>query len=294
MARQYRLLNPDGTFNVVRKGVRHRISRDVYHTLLSVSWPAFMGLLAGGYLITNALFALAYLLCGPDALAGVANEGGWRRYLDAFFFSVQTLATIGYGKITPQGIPANLLVTIEALFGLLGVALATGLLFSRFSRPTARITFSRVAMMAPHEGVLSLVFRMANVRLNQIVEAKVSVSLAIDEKTAEGEAYRNFYDLGLERSNSPIFVLSWTVVHPVNELSPLRGLTRQQLFEKHAEIIVSVTGIDETFSQAIHARYSYIPDEIIWGGYFEDILSRNECREVIINLERMHDYRTGG
>lgn len=288
---QYRLLNHDGTFNIRRHGVRKRVFSDLYHGLLSVSWPTFLALLAGTYLLVNGLFAVAYTLCGEGALEGASKQGWPDRLVDAFFFSVQTLATIGYGRITPAGIPANLLVTCEALLGLLGLALATGLLFARFSRPTARVRFSNVAMLSPHEGVPSLVFRMANARLNQIVEARVRVSLARDEVTAEGERYRTFYDLELERSESPIFALSWTVVHPITEKSPLHGATRESLGACRAEIFVSLTGIDETFSQAIHTRFSYIPSEIVWGGLFEDILSRVDDGQITIDLDRLNDYR---
>jgi inward rectifier potassium channel len=288
---QYRLLNQDGTFNILRRGLRHKVSRDLYHTLLATSWARLLLALVMLYFGVNALFAVGYTLCGPNALEGIpAGETFPHRVLDAFFFSVQTLATIGYGKITPRGLPANILVTIEALLGLLGVALATGLLFARFSRPTARVVFSRVAMISPHEGVPSLLFRMANARLNQIVEARVAVTLAKDEVTAEGERYRTFYDLQLERSVSPIFVLSWTVVHPINEQSPLKGMTREKLMETQAELIVTLTGIDETFAQTIHTRFSYTPDEIIWNGTFEDILTRDDTHRIMIDLAKIHQY----
>jgi inward rectifier potassium channel len=161
-ANTYRLLNRDGTFNVSRKGINRAPVRDLYHTLLRVKTFEFMGLLMGFYFMINLLFAWGYTLCGPTALEGASRESEARHFLDAFFFSVQTFATIGYGKITPSGILANSLVTLEALTGLLGVAMATGLLFARFSRPTARVIFSDVALIAPHEGVPSFLFRMAN------------------------------------------------------------------------------------------------------------------------------------
>lgn len=286
---EFRLLNRDGTFNIERYGIRKRAFTDTYHSLLAASWIRFLTLLAGTYFVVNSVFALAYMLCGPNGLTGVATDTAYHRLLDAFFFSVQTLATIGYGRITPNGIPANILVTVEAFFGLLGLALATGLLFARFSKPTARVLFSRVAMISRHEGVPSFQFRMANARLNQIVEARVRVSVARDEVTTEGETYRNFYDLELERGDSPIFVLSWTVVHAINEKSPLHGVTPEQLAASHTEIFVSLTGIDETFSQVIHARFSYIPSEIVWGGRFVDILSR-AGRGAAVNLALIHDY----
>lgn len=288
---QYRLLNRDGSFNIARRGMRKKISRDLYHSLLAASWSQFMSLLGGFYLVINIFFAVAYTLCGEGALEGASTVDLSHRLLDSFFFSVQTLATIGYGRITPVGIPANLLVTLEALIGLLGVALMTGLLFARFSKPTARVLFSRNAMISPQDGVPCFVFRMANARLNQIVEARVGVSLARNEVTTEGEKYRNFYSLVLERGDSPIFALSWTVVHPITKESPLYGMTQEMLMETEAEFIVSLTGIDGTFSQTIHSRISYIPSEIVWGGVFEDMLSRDIHQTILIDLSRIHNYR---
>jgi inward rectifier potassium channel len=284
-------MNQDGSFNIARKGMRGGISHDLYHTLLSVSWPKFLGGIAAYYVMVNALFGTLFALCGEGALEGARRGSFCVRWVDSFFFSVQTLATIGYGKITPVGLPANLLVTLEALIGMLGVALATGLLFARFSRPTARVIFSHRAMISVHDGVPSLVFRMANARMNQIVEARLTVVLAISEVTAEGERYRNFYNLALERSESPMFALSWTVVHPIDAKSPLHGLSAEKLREAEAEVLISLIGTDETFSQSIHARHSYIPSEIIWGGFYEDMLKRNEQRLIEIDLARIHEYR---
>jgi inward rectifier potassium channel len=290
---RFRLVNRDGSFNISRRGLRTGLRRDAYHRLLSVSWPRFLALLAGLYFTVNLVFALAYTLCGPGALEGAATTGLDNRYFEAFFFSVQTLATIGYGKITPVGIAANLLVTVEALFGMFGIALMSGLLFARFSRPTARVKFSKVALISPQDGVPCFMFRMANARVNQIVEARVRVSLARNEVTAEGERYRNFYNLELERSESPIFALSWTVVHPITDSSPLKGMTFEQLEQVEAELFVSLTGIDETFSQTIHSRVSYLPSEIAWGGFYEDMLTRDDNRNVVLNLDRIDAYRMG-
>jgi inward rectifier potassium channel len=242
----------------------------------------------------NVAFALGYLACGPGALEG--TDGGATSFLDAFFFSVQTFATIGYGKLTPRSLPANLLVTLEALVGLLAVALATGLVFARFSRPTARVLFSERAAIAPHDGVLSLVFRMANERRSQIVQAEVSVTVIRDDRTVEGETYRSLYDLALERHHSPFFTLSWTVVHPIDEKSPLRDIASDAgLRSAGAEIMVSLVGIDDALAQTVHARFSYAPDDIVWGGRFADILERRDGL-VVMDLDRFHDVEapTGG
>jgi inward rectifier potassium channel len=286
----WRLLNKDGTFNVERTGLRQRKSEDIYHRLLRMGWRKFLLFIFGNYLTVNLAFATAYFLCGPGALTGTEGVSGWKRLEDCFFFSVQTFATIGYGKMTPTGTLPNLLVTLEALVGLLGVALATGIIFARFSRPTARVVFSDKAVIHKVDGVKSLVFRMANLRLNQIMDAHVSVIMSVDEKTAEGVRYRNFYDLHLERDNSPMFALSWTIVYPIIETSPLAHKNKEMLAASHAEIIVTMTGTDDTFNQQISARYSYIPDEIEWDREFRDILTRDDQhRKVIMDVSRIHD-----
>jgi inward rectifier potassium channel len=268
------------------------MSGDLYHTLLSVGWGRFFGLLFALYLAVNSVFAWAYLLCGENALEGIPKleaAGAFARFASAFFFSVQTFATIGYGRITPVGYAANVIVVIEALAGLLSVALATGLLFARFSRPTARVIFSEQAIIQNHDGRPSLLFRMGNERLNQIVEAKVTVTLVRNETTAEGTSYRTFHDMKLERANSPMFALSWLVVHPLDQESPLYGLTADDLIKMEAEILVSLTGIDDIFSQTINARYSYMPQEIVWNADFVDMLTRAPSGPILIDLSRIHD-----
>ena len=253
-----RLLNRDGTFNVLSKD-KSRAIKDVYHRALSVSWSRFLLDTVLLYLAANLIFAFLYYLCGPEGLSGTTGDTPWHRFSDEFFFSVQTFSTIGYGKIVPASFAANVVVTLESLAGLLGFALATGILFSRFSRPTARVIFSDVAVINSHEGVPSFIFRIANERLNQVVDAEISVVLSIAEKTKEGESYRTFYDLNLERKKSPIFILTWTVVHPITPDSPLYGRSKEDLIDAQAEIVVSFLGLDETFAQTIHARFFLHP-----------------------------------
>jgi inward rectifier potassium channel len=282
----WRLLNRDGTFNVARRG-RRVVSHDSYHSLLSLNWQKFLLLLVFTYVVINTTFAILYVACGDGALSGISQEGFLKHFSDAFFFSVQTFSTIGYGKITPESIPANLLVTIEALTGLLSVALATGLIFARFSRPTARVLFSEVAVIDSHDATPSFIFRMANQRQNQIYEATVKVVMSISEMTKEGVRFRTFYDLKLERSMSPLFALTWTIVHPIEKDSPLFGKSKQDLIDAEVEILVTMTGLDETFSQTVHARFSYIPKEIRWNKKFADMLGRNDGL-VTVDMSRMH------
>jgi inward rectifier potassium channel len=253
---------------------------DFYHQLMISSWPFLLLEVVGAITVVNCLFALGYLVSG-----GIehARRGS---FADAFFFSVQTMATIGYGKMVPASILANLLASAEALTGLLAFALVTGLVFSKFSRPTARVRFTRNAVIALRDGLPSLMFRMANVRANQIVEAHIHVVLARQERTLEGEEVRRFYDLDLTRYRNTIFNYSWTAIHPIDINSPLYGATAQSLKASDAEITVSLTGIDETFSQTVYARYYYDAEDIIWGARLADITSRTPEGEFYLNFAR--------
>ena len=288
-----RILNRDGTFNISRSGGRRRRGADTYHSLLSMGWPRFLAVVVGFYLGVNLAFATAYRLCGPGALENAATVGRSIAFSDAFFFSVQTFATIGYGKLVPSGLAANLLVTLEALCGLLSVALATGLVYARFARPTARVLFSDQAIIGVHDGKPCLLMRMANERSNQIVFAELTVTLIKSETTKEGESYRDLYDLALERHQTPFFTVSWTVVHEIDDKSPLRDLrSREDLERAEAEIMVSMQGIDDTLAQTVHARFSYAPGDIVFGGRFADMLSIREGPRgtvVHMDLDRIHD-----
>jgi inward rectifier potassium channel len=288
MQSRYRSLNRNGRFNVQAVGLHGVWLTDLYHSLLTLPWTSFMGLVLMGYFALNLFFAEAYLLCGPNALQGMALASG-SRFEHAFFFSVQTIATIGYGGITPNSLSANILVTVESLIGMLSLALVTGLFYARFARPSSRIAFSHWAVIQTHDKVPSLMFRMVNRRRNQLVEAHVDVILLRDEKTEEGETFRNFHDLKLERAHSAVLPVSWTVVHPIDQDSPLYGLTNEDMIRQSAEIIVSLSGVDETFSQSVFSRYSYVPDEILWNYRFKDMLQRSPGGSLRVYVERIHD-----
>ena len=282
-----RFLNRDGSFNVVRRGLPFLESLSPYHVLLTMSWTRFHAVLLGSYLLANAGFALAYLACGPAALEGAGNLGtGFAR---AFFFSVETFSTIGFGNITPVGLAANLVMTAEALLGLLWVAMATGLLFARFSRPTARILFSRNAVVAPYRGITALMFRVANGRSNQLTELQARVMLS-HFVTENGRKVRKLDNLTLERAEVMFFPLSWTVVHPIDETSPLWGLAADGVRAADAEVLILLSGVDETFSQTVHARTSYKPDEIVWNVRFVGIFdSPKEGEHLAIDLRRLSE-----
>lgn len=267
---------------IVALGLGRAGWHDAYHTLLTMPWWRFFALVFAGYLAINALFAFGYHALG-DA---IENADG--TFADDFFFSVQTLATIGYGKMAPRTLEANLLVTTEALLGMMGLAVTTGLVFARFSRPTSRVLFSRVAVIGPYEGVPSLQFRMANARGNRIVEARLKLTLVRDEVTAEGSQVRRLRDLKLIRSEHAAFALTWTAVHPIDEASPLRGQTAVELEASVADLMVSLTGIDEGLAQTIHARYAYAAADLRWNARFADILTSGQDRSYV-DYTKFHD-----
>lgn len=272
VARQtrWRLINRDGSFNVVRKGLGWRASLHLYNSLLVLSWPRLIALVAFLFVATNSLFALGYLGFGPGALQG-SFASGIPRFFDAYFFSVQTLSTIGYGGTIPIGLGPNLLVSIEALVGLLGFALVTGVVFARFSRPSVKIAFSKIAIIAPYRDITAFEFRIANLRSNQILELEAQVIFSRLE-SAGGRTVRRFTRLDLERDKVSFFPLAWTIVHPIDTGSPLYGLDAESCSLGDAEFLILLTGIDETFSQTVHTRSSYKADEIVWGVRFKSLI----------------------
>lgn len=275
-----RLLNPDGTFNVQRSGLSLFTSLNLYHTLLSMSWRVFLGLLLVLYFLSNVVFGILYASIGSEALVDTSEEPMANLFLRGFFFSVQTFATIGYGTIHPAGIIPNLLVTIESYYSLIANALITGVIFARFARPVAKVVFSDIAVVAPYKGITGLMFRIVNGRNNQLIEvgAKVLFALFVDE---EGRRVRRFDFLELERKSVVFFPLAWTIVHPIDENSPLHGLTVDDLIRDDAEILILLAATDETFAQTVHARSSYKPDKVIFGRKFVSIYNDVQDGEPI-------------
>lgn len=285
---QRRLLNRDGSFNVVREGLPYLRSLSPYHALLTMSWPRFFALFAGSYFAANLLFALLYFLCGPRALDGWHTGVPFERFEDAFFFSVQTLATIGYGRMSPNGVLVNLLVTVEALVGLMGFALATGLLFARFSRPSAKLVFSRSAVVAPFRGGRALMFRLANERSSQLTEVSAIVSVSRVESSPAGPV-RRFHELRLDRPKVVFLPLHWVVVHPIDERSPLHGVDEAAFLASQAEVLILLSGMDETFSQVVHVRTSYRAEEVVWNARFADMFLRTDEGLVGVDMRRLHE-----
>jgi inward rectifier potassium channel len=265
-------------------GLERRGLDDSYHRLLTMPFAAFIGLMALAYLLINALFALLYML-EPGSVAG-ARPGNFGDY---FFVSVQTLGSLGYGAMGPQTVYAHLLMTFESFVALFNIAIATGLMFARISRPTARIMFSNIAVIAPFDGVQALMFRAANQRRNMVVEAEVSVNIARDIVTSEGLSMRRFYDLAVVRPRTPLFFLTWQVIHRIDADSPLYGETPESLAAQDAEILVVMKGVDETFASTIHARGTYGASDIVWGRHLADIIVDQDDGGSLIDFTRFHD-----
>lgn len=259
-------LTADGRPEIVRLGSGGRLFGDVYHWMLTSSRLAFFALLLGSYFLLNALFALAYLACG-DGIAN-AHRGS---FTDAFFFSVQTMATIGYGQMVPVGIAANLLVTVEAGIGLFGIAVASGLMFARFTRPTAGVRFSRSMVVDTFDGRPTLMFRLANKRRDGILEARIHVTMLRDETSGEGHEFRRLHDLTLLRSFTPAFGLTWTVMHPIDQASPLFGMSAEDLATSDTAFLVVFAGHHAGFYQEVHARAGYSYRDIHWNARFADM-----------------------
>jgi len=286
---QQRLLNRDGSFNVERVGLGFLESFAPYHHLLTTSWRGFFAIVGATYLVLNFVFALAYVACGPDALNGPGATMLGGRFAQAFFFSVQTFATIGYGQIGPNGFPANFVVTIEALVGLLYQALATGLLFARFTRPTASLLFSTHAVVAPYQGGTALMFRIINRRRNEIIELGAQVMFSAMEADGRGGTVRRYMLLPLERSKVTFFPLAWTIVHPINEASPFATRTPEDLVRSEAEILVLLTGVDQALEQTVHCRSSYRADEIVWNARFQSMFRKTDGSRLAVDVARLHD-----
>ena len=280
-SRTHRFVSRDGRVNVKHTGLRRYHHRDWYHWMLSTSWPKLLGIVAVFYVLINGFFALLYL-ADTDGLLG-AQAG---RFSDAFFFSVHTLSTLGYGIISPNSIYTNTIVTIESFVGLSCFGLISGLFFSRFSRPSARVMFSHFAIVSPYEGVPTLMFRAANRRGNQILQAQIHVSLTRNEQTLEGEPIRRVYDLRLLRSSSSFFNLTWTVRHPIDELSPLLGETSESMRNSETEIVVLLSGIDDVYGQTVHGRFAFNHEEILYGYRFVSMFDRDEQNHPTVDFTK--------
>ena len=280
-----RVINRDGNFNVRRRNGNWRDSHP-YLFLISVSWPRFILIVGATFLVVNTFFAFCYFAAGIEHLKNVEGPTEFETFLNAFFFSAHTLTTVGYGNMWPVGPWANLVAAAESLMGVLGFAIATGLMFGRFSRPSARFGFSEQALIAPYMGGTSLQFRVANRRSNNIINVDARV-LIMTVEMCDGVPQRRFTPLTLERAELLFFALTWTVVHPIEEKSPLWGKSAADLEREQAEIIILMRGFDDTFGQNVHARYSYRYDEISWGARFSPAFEVEASGDLLIDLKRI-------
>jgi len=287
-------MNRDGSFNVLRGSPFASAVGSPYHILLTLSWPGFLTVLATLYFSVTAVFALIYFSFGPGTLGESDGAFPSGSLLQAFFFSVQTYATIGYGSIVPLTRTANAVVLLESFTSLVSIALATGLIFARFSRPVPRIRFSRRAVIAPYRGGAGFMFRIVNARRNEIFGVDATVTLARFE-TVGGVRTRTFTQLALERTRVVFFSLSWTIVHPIDETSPLWKVTREEFLASEAEFLILLSGTDETFFQTVTARGSYTAREVEWGSRFTNIYLPPTRQGVVrIDLARLDGTEPAG
>jgi len=275
-----RFLNRDGTFNVRRTGTGQFSTLNLYHFLLTMSWAQFLGLVLVLYFLSNIVFGLLYSSLGAEYLVDTSSKPTENIFLRGFFFSVQTFATIGYGTIHPVGIVPNLLVTIESYYSMIATALITGLVFARFSRPTAKVIFSETAVVAPYRNNSGFMFRVVNSRKNQLIEVQAQVLFTRFVKK-DGTTIRMFDLLKLERERVSFLPLAWTIVHPVDEQSPMFGLTEEDFEKSDVEILVILSAMDETFVQTVHTRSSYKLKEIKFGYKFANLYNNIETGEPI-------------
>ncbi len=280
-----RSVNEDGSFNVRRVGTGFR-HWNLYLYLVRISWWKFLGLVFGAYFVTNCLFATLYYMIGIRQLQGADLSTPARGFFSAFFFSTQTLTTVGYGSVSPGSILTNTVAALEALLGLLGFAVATGLLVGRVSRPSARLAFSETALISPYQGGTSLQFRIANRRSNPLMELEAQVLLMTVDETSNG-LKRDFVLLGLERPSVMFIPLTWTVVHPIDAASPLHGRTPEDLQRLQAEVIIMIKAFDETFSQTVHARYSYTYAEILWHPGFAPAFDFDSNGDMVLHVDQV-------
>lgn len=274
-------------FNIELEGIHKNPWTDMYFHLLKSRWPVYLLLLATSYLLFNLAFAVIYYF----HLDGIANIQP-QSFLDAFSFSIQTSSTIGYGHLYPISLTVKLLVALQAILAIIYVALITGLTFAKFSRPRAKIKFTNNMLISQYYGKPHLVFRVANARFNQINDANIKVAAVVKENTPEGKSFRKIYDLNLVRQNTPVMVLTWTIMHPLDESSPLYGHSLDALKEKHLDIVISLNGVDDTFKQHIHAKHSYTADNIIENKDFEDMLFIKDDGTRQINFNNLNKIKS--
>ncbi len=284
-----RLLNKDGTSNVQKDGISFLKRFSLFHTLINMNWVLFFGYLFLGFTIINVVFAFVYVVLGVDGINGTSDLGVESDFLKAFLFSTQTLTTVGYGQLNPGSTAIGLVSAVESFVGLLGFAMATGLLYGKFSKPRARLIFSDNALVAPYNDTLGIMVRLANAKSSQIIDVKADMFFAYKDKDTNGET-RKFYTLPLELNRINMLATSWTLVHPLDENSPLDGMTEQDLIEADAELLIQIQGFDVTYNQQVNTRTSYKAQEFIWNAKFVRILGNTPTGKAAIDLGRLSEF----
>jgi inward rectifier potassium channel len=279
-----RLLNRDGSFNVRRDGGSFWSRLNLFHRLISCSWGRFLWLIVAFYVTLNFIFAGIYELVGVENLQGSDLSSPGNRFMDAFFFSSQTLTTVGYGRIAPVGMGASSVAAVESLIGLMLFALATGLLYGRFSRPVARIKYSDKAVIAPYLDITGFMFRIVNERANQLIDIQVELVMASLEIQPNGKAVRQYKGLNLERNKVNFFPTNWTIVHAITEESPMFGMSKEQMLELDIEFLILIRATEDTFNQTVHSRSSYHIKETVFGAKFSPMFS-DKIGSGMVNLD---------
>ncbi len=283
-----RMMNADGSFNARRQSIQ--AGDNIYYHLIRMSWTHFFLLVLVAYLLINAIFAFFYCVLGTEHLQGVVPGGFLHDFTEAYFFSTQTLTTVGYGRVNPVGLPANILAALESFTGLLAFALISGILYGRFSRPLAKIVFSENLLVSPYRDGQALMFRMVNARSSELLETEVQMVIALNQPDDDGRLIRRFFPLELELAKISFFPFSWTVVHALNDKSPMYGFTDKDLVEAKAEFLILVKGIDETNQQTLHARRSYIAEELAWNARFRPVIGRSAGALPLVLTQQIGEY----
>ncbi len=284
-----RLMNKDGSSNVKKRGLSIFESLSFYHELITMPWWKFNLFVLLTYFVVNFIFASLYFFLDISHLNGMIAQTPLDKFLEAFFFSTQTISTVGFGRLNPSGFLDSSIAAIESMAGLLGFALATGLLYGRFSRPIIKLLFSENIIIAPYKNQSALMFRVANKRRNQLVEveAVLIMSLVANEN---GKDVRKFHTLNLELDRISILSMTWTIVHPIDESSPVYNMKQEDFKKNNVEWIVMMKAFEETFSQTVHARTSYKHSELVHGAKFTAVADAGPEGSVIVQLDKIHEF----
>ncbi len=288
-----RFINHQGDFNIKRAGEGFNFY-NTYQYLTTISWVHFLSLVLLTYLIINLLFATLYLAVDANLSGGGEPNDLLSQFLKAYFFSVQSLTTVGYGGIIPQGLAANLIASFEALCGLLSFAMATGLLYGRFSKPNAKIRFSDKAIISPYQDKTSFQFKIINKRKSQLMDLDARVILSIVDTAKDGSFNKNYHNLALETSKIVFFPLTWTIVHAIDDKSPLFNLTQADLANYEAEFLILITGFDDAFNQIVHSRHSYDFKELVWNAKFARNFHTDDEGYIVLEVDKIDEVEQLG